>query len=140
MDPVEVTLRLDRSLAERLRDPAERARYEGFLGLASDAATQADVNEAAQLLSAAPRVRQRRLKRAFDELRQRAEAAGLIPEEGEHELTARKRERRAARRWSMRCGASPSNRGWFSPATRGCRPLPLSQRLAQPVDPDETTM
>jgi hypothetical protein len=92
MDTVEVTLRLDRSLAHRLRHPAERARYEAFLGLVPDAATQADVKEADQLLTAAPRIRQRRLKRAFDDLRQRAEAAGLTPEEVEHELAARKRE------------------------------------------------
>jgi hypothetical protein len=30
MDIVEAMLRLDRSVAERLRDPAERARYEAF--------------------------------------------------------------------------------------------------------------
>jgi hypothetical protein len=98
MDTVEVTLRLDRSVAERLRDPAERARYEAFLELVSNAATQADVKEAVQLLTAAARVRQWRLKRAFDDLRQCAAAAGLTPEDVEHELAARKRERRAARR------------------------------------------
>ncbi len=98
MNTVEVTLRLDRSVAERLRDPGERARYEAFLELISNAATQADVKEAVQLLTATPRFRQRRLKRAFEDIRQRAEAAGLTPEEVEHELTARKRKRRAARR------------------------------------------
>jgi hypothetical protein len=98
MDTVEVTLRLDRSVAERLRDPAERARYEAFLELVSNAATQADVKAAVQLLTAAPRVRQRRLKRTFDDLRQRAEAAGVTAEEVEHELAAWKRERSAARR------------------------------------------
>jgi hypothetical protein len=98
MNTVEVTLRLDRSVAERLRDPGERARYEAFLELISNAATQADVKEAVQLLTAAPRIRQRRLKRAFEDIRQRAEAAGLTAEEVEHELTARKRKRRAARR------------------------------------------
>ncbi len=98
MNTVEVTLRLDRSVAERLRDPGERARYEAFLELVSNAATQADVKEAVQLLTVAPRIRQRRLKRAFEDIRQRAEAAGLTAEEVEHELTARKRKRRAARR------------------------------------------
>lgn len=98
MDTVEVTLRLDRSVAERLRDPAERARYEAFLALVSDAATQADIEEAVHLLTAAPRGRQRRLKRVFDDLGQRAEAAGLTAEELEQELTARKQERRDARR------------------------------------------
>jgi hypothetical protein len=98
MDTVEAMLRLDRSVAERLRDPAERARYEAFLELVSNAATQADVKEAVQLLTAGPRVRQRRLKRAFGELREQAEAAGLTAHEVEHELTAQKRKRRAARR------------------------------------------
>jgi hypothetical protein len=98
MDTVEVTLRLDRSLAERLRDPGERARYEAFLELVANAASQADVKEAVQLLTATPEIRQRRLKRAFDDIRRRAEAAGLTAEEVEQELTARKRERRAAHR------------------------------------------
>ena len=98
MDTVEVTLRLDRSLAERLRDPGERARYEAFLELVANAASQADIKEAVQLLTATPGTRQRRLKRVFDDIRRRAEAAGLTAEEVEHELTARKRERRAARR------------------------------------------
>jgi len=98
MDTVEVTLRLDRSVAERLRDPGERARYEAFLELVSNAATQADVKEAVQLLTAATGIRQRRLKRTFADMRQRAETAGLTAEEVEHELTARKREQRAARR------------------------------------------
>ncbi|MBV8574410.1 MAG: hypothetical protein JOZ58_05135 [Acetobacteraceae bacterium] len=97
MDTVDVTLRLDRSLAERLRDPAERARYEAVLGPVSNAATQAEVKEAVQLLTAAPRIRQRRLKRAFDDLRRRAEAAELSPKEVEQELAARKQERCATR-------------------------------------------
>jgi hypothetical protein len=98
MDTIEVTLRLERSVAERLRDPGERARYEAFLELISHAATQADVKKAVRLLTATPKIRQRRLKRAFDDIRQQAEAAGLTTEEVEHELTAQKRERRAARR------------------------------------------
>ncbi|HZU88473.1 MAG TPA: hypothetical protein VE993_04380 [Stellaceae bacterium] len=98
MDTVEVTLRLDRSVAERLRDPGECARYEALLELVSNAATQADVKAAVQLLTAAPGIRQRRLKRVFEDMRRRAEAAGLTEEEVEHELAARQRERRAARR------------------------------------------
>jgi hypothetical protein len=98
MDTVEVTLRLERSVAERLRDPGERARYEAFLELVSHAATQTDVEEAVRLLTAAPGIRQRRLKRAFEDIGRRVEAAGLTAEEVEHELIARKRERRAARR------------------------------------------
>jgi hypothetical protein len=43
MDTVEVTLRLDRSLAERLRDPGERARYEAFLELVANATSQTGV-------------------------------------------------------------------------------------------------
>ena len=98
MDTVEVTLHLDRSLAERLRDPGERARYEAFLQLVSNGASPADVREAARLLTATPRDRQRRLKRAFDETSRHAEAADVTAEEVEQELTAYKRERCADRR------------------------------------------
>jgi hypothetical protein len=98
MDTVEVTLRLDRSLAERLRDPGERARYEAFLELVANATSQAGLKEAVQLLAATPEIRQRRLKREFDDIRRRAEAAGVTGGEVEDELAARKRERRAARR------------------------------------------
>jgi hypothetical protein len=89
---------LERSVAERLRDSGECARYEAFLDLVSNAAAQADVKEAVRLLTAAPKIRQRRLKPAFEDMRRRAEAAGLTAEEVEHELAAQKRERRAARR------------------------------------------
>jgi len=98
MDTVEVTLRLDRSLAERLRNPEERARYEAFLELVSNMPSQAEIREAIRLLTTTPMIRQRRLKRAFDDIRRRAEAVNLTAEEVEHELTALKRERRAARR------------------------------------------
>lgn len=100
MDTVEVTLRLGRSVAERLHDPGERARYEAFLELVANAATQADVKEAVRLLTAAPKIRQRLLKRVFEDMRRRAEAASLTAEEVEHELAAQKRERHAARRSS----------------------------------------
>jgi hypothetical protein len=98
MDTVEVTLRLDRSLAERLRHPGERARLEAFLELVANATSQAGVKEAVQSLTATPEIRQRRLKREFDDIRRRAAAAGLTVEEVEDELNARKRERGAARR------------------------------------------
>jgi hypothetical protein len=98
MDTVEVTLRLDRSLAERLRDPGERARYEAFLELVANATSRTGVKEAVQLLTATPEIRQRRLKREFDDIRRRAEAAGVTGGEVKDELAARKRERRAARR------------------------------------------
>ena len=98
MDTVEVTLRLNRSLAERLRDPGERARYEAFLELVANVTSRAGVKEAVQLLTATPEIRQRRLKREFDDIRRRAEAAGLTVEEVEAELAARKREQRAAHR------------------------------------------
>lgn len=96
MDTVEVTLRLDRSLAERLRDPGERGRYEAFLELVANATRRAGVKEAVQLLTATPEIRQRRLKREFDDIRRRAEAAGVTGEVVEDELVARKQERRAA--------------------------------------------
>jgi hypothetical protein len=67
MDIVEVTLRLDRELAERLRrDPAERARYEVFLGLAAAAQTSAQVEQAARLFTAPPAERQRLLVEMLD--------------------------------------------------------------------------
>ena len=77
MDTVEVTLRLNRSLAERLRDPGERARYEAFLELVANATSQAGVKEAVRLLTATPEIRQRRLKGEFEDIRRRAEATGL---------------------------------------------------------------
>jgi len=96
MDTVEVTLRLDRSVAQRLRDPAERARYEAFLGLVSSAGSQAEAEEAIRLLKGSPKVRQRRLKKAFDDMRQAASEAGISSEDVERELAAWKRERASA--------------------------------------------
>jgi hypothetical protein len=97
MDTVEVTLRLDRSVAQRLRDPAERARYEAFLGLVANAASRAEVEEAIRLLKASPQARQRRLKKAFDDMRQAASESGVAPEDVERDLAAWQRERTAAR-------------------------------------------
>jgi hypothetical protein len=67
MDTAEVTLRLDGGLAERLRrDPAERARYEAFLGLAAAAGTPAQVEQAARLFTASPAERQCLLAEMLD--------------------------------------------------------------------------
>lgn len=60
MDTVEVTLNLERPIAERLRDPAERARYEAFLGLVARATDEADIAEAVALLAWSPQMRQLR--------------------------------------------------------------------------------
>jgi hypothetical protein len=98
MDTVDVTLRLDRSVAQRLRDPAECARYEAFLGLVANAASQAEIEDAIQLLKAPPQERQRRVKGTFDDMRQAAAEAGLTSEDVERELAEWKRERAGARR------------------------------------------
>lgn len=96
MDTVEVTLRLDRPTAERLRaDPEERERYEAFLRLVASAKTQADIQEAVALFTAPPAERQRMLLKAFEDMRQAAARAGVAPEEVEEELAAWKRERSA---------------------------------------------
>ena len=96
MDTAEVTLRLDRLVADRLRaDPVERARYEALLGLVAAAETPADVEAAVALFTAPPAERQRLLAGAFGDLRRAAARAGLTPEEVEAELAAWKRERSA---------------------------------------------
>ena len=96
MDTAEVTLRLDRPVADRLRaDPAERARYEAFLGLVASAETQADIEAAVALFTAPPAERQRMLAGAFEDMRRAAAQAGITPEEVEAELAAWKRERPA---------------------------------------------
>lgn len=96
METEEVTLRLDRPVADRLRaDPAERARYEAFLGLVAAARTRADIDEAVTLFTACPTERQRLLAEAFEEMRRAAAQAGIAPEEVEAELAAWKRERSA---------------------------------------------
>lgn len=96
MDTVEMTFRVDRPFAERLRaDPAERLRYEAFLGLIAAAKNQADLDAAVTLLTAPPAERQRFLIKAFDKLGRAAEEAGVTPEEVEAELAAWKRERSA---------------------------------------------
>ena len=96
MDTGEVTLRLDRPVADRLRaDPAERARYEAFLGLVASAETQADIEAAVALFTAPPAERQRMLAGAFEDMRRAAARAGITPEEVEAELAAWKRERPA---------------------------------------------
>ncbi len=95
MDTVEVTLHLERPIADRLRDPAERARYEAFLGLVARASSEADIAEAVALFAGSPQVRQRRLKAAFEDSRRAATEADLTAEDVEQELAAWKRERAA---------------------------------------------
>ena len=96
MDTVEMTFRVDRPLAERLRaDPEERMRYEAFLGLVSAATSQADLDAAVALFTASPAERQRSLIGAFDKIGRKSEEAGVTPEEVEEELAAWKRERSA---------------------------------------------
>jgi hypothetical protein len=91
---VEVTLRLDRPIGDRLRaDPAERARYEAFLRLVAAAETRAEIEAAVSLFTAPPAQRQRMLAGAFEDMRAAAAKAGLSPEEIEAELAAWKRER-----------------------------------------------
>jgi hypothetical protein len=94
MDTVEVTLRLDRLVAERLRpDPAERGRYEALLGLVAAAETRANIEAAVALFTAPSAERQRMLARAFEDMRRSAARAGITPEEVEAELAAWSRER-----------------------------------------------
>jgi hypothetical protein len=96
MDTAEVTLRLDRPTADRLRaDPAERARYEAFLRLVAAAETKADIEAAVALFTAPPGGRQRMLLGAFEDMRRAAAKAGLMSEEVEAGLAAWKRERSA---------------------------------------------
>lgn len=97
MDTVEVTLNLERPIAERLRDPAERARYEAFLGLVARAASEAEVAEAVALFAGSPQTRQRHLKAAFEEVRKAAAEAGITADDVEQELAAWKRERAGRR-------------------------------------------
>lgn len=95
MDTVEVTLHLERPIAERLRDPAERARYEAFLGLVARAVSEADVANAVALFAGSPGMRQPHLKAAFEESRRIAADAGITAEDVEQELAAWKSERAA---------------------------------------------
>jgi hypothetical protein len=64
MGAVEVTLHLERLSAERPRDPGERVRREGFLGLVARAASAVDIAAAVGLFAGSPKVvRQRGLRR-----------------------------------------------------------------------------
>jgi hypothetical protein len=94
MDTVEVTFRLDRPVAERLRDPGELARYEAFLGLLTKAASEQEVADAVALFAGSPATRQRGLKATFAESRRVAAQVGLTTEDVDQELAAWKRERR----------------------------------------------
>jgi hypothetical protein len=99
MDTVEITLPVSRAVAERWRDPQERARLGAVLSLALAAgADETEAVEAVRLAAASREERERRLAEALARLQQAAADADLTPEEVETELAAWKRERAAARR------------------------------------------
>ena len=99
MDTVEITLPVSRAVAERWREPQERARLGAVLSLALAAgADETEAVEAARLAAAPREERERRLGEALARLQHAAADAGLTPEEVEAELAAWKRERTAARR------------------------------------------
>lgn len=99
MDMVEITLPVSRAVAERCRDPAERARLGAALSVAlADSADELAIIEAARRAVASDEERKRGLRQAIERLRRSATEAGLTPDEVEAELAAWKRERSAARR------------------------------------------
>ena len=96
MATVEITLPVSRAVAERWRDPGERARLGAVLSLALAAsAGEAEAAEAARLAAAPREERERRLGEALARLQQAAVAANITPDEVEAELAAWKRERAA---------------------------------------------
>lgn len=99
MDTVEITLPVSRAIAERWREPQERARLGAVLSLALAAGADESAAVAAGRLAAASREeRERKLAEALAQLQQAAVEAGLTAEEVEAELAAWKRERAARRR------------------------------------------
>jgi hypothetical protein len=99
MDTVEITLPVSRAVAERWREPSERARLGAVLSVALAAgADEGAAAEAARLAAAPPAERERRFGETLARLQHAAAEAGLTPEEVEAELAAWKRERAAARR------------------------------------------
>ena len=96
MDTAEVTLRLDRPVADRLRaDPTERARYEAFLGLVAAAETPADIEAAVALFTAPAAERSACWPGRSRTCGRPPPGPGLAPEEVEAELAAWKRARSA---------------------------------------------
>jgi hypothetical protein len=87
MDTIEITLPVTSAAAERLREPAERARLGALLSVANaSAATDEEPAEAARLLSASEPVRRSALREAFSEMQQAATAAGITADDVEAEL------------------------------------------------------
>ena len=104
MDTVEITVPVTSAAAERLREPAERARLGALLSAAiASEATAAELAEAASLLAAAASTRRTALGEAFSEMQRAAAAAGITPDDVETELAAAKRERAAAGGETARC-------------------------------------
>jgi hypothetical protein len=96
MEMTEVTLPVTRVAAERLREPAKRARL-GVLvsvALASDA-TPADLAEAVRLAGSPDSQRRAALREAFAEMQRAAADAEFSAEEVEKELAAWRREKPA---------------------------------------------
>lgn len=99
MDTVEITLPVSRVVAERWRDPRERARLGAVLSLALAAgAGEAEAVDAGRLAGAPREEREQRFGEALARLQEAATTAGLTPAEVEAELAAWKRERAGARR------------------------------------------
>jgi hypothetical protein len=94
MDTVEITLPVSRAVAERWRDPQERARLGAVLSLALAAgADQSEAADAARLAAASREERERKLAEALAQLQQAVVEAGLTAGEVEAELAAWKRDR-----------------------------------------------
>jgi hypothetical protein len=97
MDTIEITLPVTSAAAERLREPAERARLGALLSVAiASEATAVELAEAARLLSASEPDRRSALREAFSEMQQAATTAGITADDVEAELAAWKQERAAA--------------------------------------------
>jgi hypothetical protein len=97
MDTIEITLPVTNAAAERLREPAGRARLGALLSAAiTSDAPAAEFAEAARLLAAPESVRRVALVEAFSEMQRAAAAAGITPGDVEEELAAWKRERAAS--------------------------------------------
>jgi hypothetical protein len=106
MDTIEITLPVTQAAAERLREPAERARLGALVSLAiASEATQDELAEAVRLLGGSADERRAALRSAFVDMQRAAKAAGIAAAEVKDELAARRRERIAAPR-----GGSPARR------------------------------
>ena len=96
MDTIEITLPVSAAAAERLREPAERARLGALLSVAiASEATTDELVEAARLLSAPEPARRAALREAFADMQKAAATAGISADDVEAELTAWKNERLA---------------------------------------------